>query len=548
MLSESRIRHRWRSFLVAIFSLALLAAGCTPGGSGQPYVTPTPGSGGGVSAAEQMVAFASVTVGVVSQRRLSRVVVIPSQMILPAGETAVFSAVGYDNQGSAVPPQEVESRWRMLDRQAGAVTRTGVFRAGYQRGVYNQAVEVTVSQEVDGRLVEIQALASVSIIRPLSEQDISRVQVLPSELQVERQSQVPLVALAVDRDGVPIPGVSLSWEMLDARAGRVEVGGQFTSGTQLGTFPAAVRVVAHKKEDPTQSVTATLSVTVIEVTVAGVPSKLSLYPQAVTLRPGDTIAFRALALDQKGNLYKNVTTTWTLRNPTAGELDGQGRFRAGKTPGTYPSLVEVTVIPTEGGSPVSLRASATVTVLELIKNPQLVTRVLLTQEVVWLRPGESVRLGATALTRAGQLLPTAALRWSSNAEVAQVTPQGMVTAIGNPGIYENAVTVEATQGEGESQVRLAASARVIILGPLARVELVPQRVDVSPKQVVQFTYLAYDTNGVRLFDVTATWRLEDKRAGAIDSRGLFIAGATPGQYKDAIVVTVRPRLLKAGGR
>ncbi|MSQ22653.1 MAG: hypothetical protein EXR53_05020, partial [Dehalococcoidia bacterium] len=128
------------------------------------------------------MAFASVTVGVVRQRRLSRVVVIPSHMVLPAGETAVFSAVGYDSQGAAVPPQEVESRWRMLDPQAGAVTRTGVFRSGFRRGVYNQAVMVTVSQEVDGRLVEIQALASVSIIRPLSEQDISRVQVLPSEL------------------------------------------------------------------------------------------------------------------------------------------------------------------------------------------------------------------------------------------------------------------------------------------------------------------------------------------------------------------------------
>ena len=365
---------------------------------------------------------------------------------------------------------------------------------------------------------------------------------------MERESLVPLVALALDRDGVPIPGVSLSWEILDARAGRVEVGGQFTSGTQLGTFPAAIRVVAHKKEDPTQSVTATVSVTVIEVAVAGVPSKLSLYPQAVTLRPGDTISFRALALDQRGNLFKNVETTWKLQDPTAGELDDQGRFHAGQTPGTYPSLIEVTVIPTEGEAPVALMASATVTVLAPVTNPQLVTRVLLTQEVIWLRPGESIRLGATALTRAGQLLPTASLRWSSNAEVAEVTPQGVVTAVGNPGIYEDAVTAEATQGEGESQDRLAASAKVIILGPLDRVEVVPLQVVVSPKQVVQFTYLAYDTNGVRLFDVTATWRLEDERAGTIDSRGLFIAGDTPGQYKDALVVTVRPRLLKGGGR
>ncbi len=547
MLSRGQL-HCWRRFLLFTGCLLmLLVSGCTLHSVEQPGATPTLTPARSTPVVEQIQAFASVIVGEADQRQLSRVVVIPGHAILPAGETVALAAVAYDKQGNALPPDELEARWRMLDLQAGTITRTGIFHAGLQRGVFNQAIEVTVTQEIGGRMVDLQALASVSVIRPLSEQDISRVQALPSELQVERETQSVLSALAMDRDGVPVPGVQFSWEMLTPSAGAIDAEGRFTSGKELGTFPAAIRVIAQKKEDPTQNATATISVMVVDLAPSAWPSKVNLYPQAVSLRPGDTIQFRALALDQRGNLFRDVEPVWTLRDPSAGELDSQGFFRAGQTPGTYPNLVEITLTSTGGGTPLTLKATATVTVLQPTKNLQGLQRLLLTPETVRLRPGESIRLAARALARSGQAVPSATLRWSASNNAVQVSPNGVVTAVGAPGNYAGVVSVEATQVEEGREVKLTASASVVIIGPLSRVEVVPRQVAVAPRQVVQFTYLAYDINGTRIFDVSPFWEVLDSRAGVIDATGLFIASKTSGEYKDVIRVTVKLLQHKAGG-
>jgi len=538
MLSKMQPIQSWRFYLLAISFLALLATGCTSRTAPQePGPTATSGT---VDTGPGIEGFASVTVAGVDRRQLSRIVTIPSHAILPAGETIVFSAVVYDDTGKALDPAQVEARWRITDPQAGTITSTGVFRAGVQRGVFNNAIEVSISQELDRRLVTLQALASVSIIRPLSEMDISRVQVLPGKIQMEPELQVGLTALALDRDGVPIPGVDYSWEMVNSEAGSIDIDGRFTSGSAVGSFPAAIRVVAQKREDPTQTVAAMVPVEIRELGVAQPPSKVNLYPQAVSLRPGDTMEFRALALDQRGNLFEDVEVSWVLRDPEAGDLDSGGQFRAGPTPGTYPNLVEVTVTPLGVGTPVPLKATATVTVLEPVESPERLQRLLLTPQVVRLRPGESIRLTATALSHRGEVIPSAAPRWSGREDVVDVSPDGVVTAGDRPGTYADAVMVEVTEGEGEQQVRQTACATLIVLGPLARVEVVPQQVQVAPRQVVQFTYIAYDINGVRLFDLSASWEVLDERAGMINDLGLFIAGETPGEYGDVIRVTVRP--------
>ena len=540
MASRMQPIRGWRLFLLAISFLVLLTFGCTSRGA-QQSLTPTTTDGVDGRADTEVQGFASVTIGKPGRHRLGRIDIIPRHAILPAGETTVISAIAYDNLGNPVNPREVETRWRMIDQQAGTITTNGVFRAGIHRGVFNQAIEVSVSREVDGRLAAIQTLASVSVIRPLSEQDLSRVQVLPVEIQVEPETRVNMAALALDRDGVPVPGVNVSWEVLDTKAGTIDADGRFISGTNVGSFNAAIRVVAQKREDPTQNVAATVSVTVVECGGAQPPSKVNLYPQAVSLLSGDTIEFRALTLDQRGNLFEDVETSWTLKDPTAGDLDNGGRFRAGLNPGTYPNLVlvEVTVTPLGVGAPVLLKATATVTVLESLERADTLERLLISPQFLRLRPGESVRLVATALSRRGDTIPSAEVSWSGTEDVVDVSSVGVATAQDRPGTYTDAVKVEVTAGEGEEKVTLTTSATVIILGPLARVDIVPRQLEVSPKQIIQFIHIAYDIKGVRLFDVSASWELLDERAGTIDAGGLFIAGETAGEYTDVVKATVR---------
>lgn len=548
MSPERSFANRWRVVVCIIMLLVVAAAGCTSRGTpGEPVSPSSTAQGGGTAREQEIVSFISVTVAEASQQRLSRVNVIPRHAIVPAGEAAVFSFLAYDAQGNSLPPAQLTARWRSLDFQAGSITRSGVFHAGFQRGVFTQAVEVSVIQEVEGRLVELQGLASVSVIRPLSELDISRVQVIPNELQVESGARLSLVALALDRNGIPVPEARFSWEMLDPRAGSISANGRFVSGAETGSFPAAIRVVAHHRDDPTQTATATVPVTVLEEGGVEFPSKVNLYPQAVILRSGDTIEFRALAIDRKGNLLRDADTSWVLKDPRVGRLDGRGRFRAGSAPGTYPNLVEVTVTPIGAGAPLPLKATATVTILEPVTNPRRLERLFLTPQVVRLRAGESVRMVARAVTRGGAALPSSSLRWQGRGDVVEVRPNGTVIALDRPGVYSDAVTVTVSQEEAGASVTLTASASVIILGPLSRVELVPRTVVLSPGQAVQVTALAYDVNGARLFDAGASWTVLDKRAGTVDANGLFVAGRTPGEYKDVLRVAVK-RLDRGRGR
>ena len=196
--------------------------------------------------------------------------------------------------------------------------------------------------------------------------------------------------------------------------------------------------------------------------------------------------------------------------------------------------------PVNGGAPVPLKATATVTVLEPVEGPESLERLFLTPQVVRLRPGESLRLNATALSRSGAVIRPAALRWSGREDVMAVSSNGVVTARDQPGIYTEAINVEVSEGEGEERVSRTATATLIILGPLARVEVVPQEVQVAPNQLIQFTYIAYDVSGVRLFDISVSWEMLDERVGTINAIGFFIAGETPGEYSDVIKVTVRP--------
>ena len=347
-------------------------------------------------------------------------------------------------------------------------------------------------------------------------------------------ARVRLTAMALDRDGVPVPDVEYTWEVLDPAAGTINERGEFVAGSEVDAYPDAVRVVVHRRQDHLRTVATTILVEVHKAQLFEQPTKVNLYPQAVILRPGDAMEFRALILDGGGNLYDSAETSWALNDPDAGALDEKGVFQAGSQPGTYPDLVEITVTPLGVEPPMELNATATVTVLPpMVEAPNL-QRVILDQRVLRLRPGESAQLTATAVDSSGSVSRSNLARWSTTQDVAEVGPDGTVTAKDMPGTYENVLVVEL---EEEGVVRRA-SATLIILGPLARIAVLSLGVTVAPNQVIQFVHVAYDINDVRLFDATATWELLDPTAGSISNTGLFVAGDAPGEYTNAVKVTV----------
>ena len=537
-MARNRSARLCATIAVLAMAASAFAVACVSGRAPQ-EPPPSPGALTDAFAVEpiSVQGFASVAIREVVEPRLSRVSIVPSHAIVPAGQRIVFSAIAYDQKGRALEGGEVH--WSMKDSLAGSISPGGVFRAALQSGRYIDAVAVSVTHEFGGELAEFQALATVSIPQLVSEQEISRVQVLPGKVQVEPDARFQLIALDLDRAGVPVPDVVFRWETVDPAAGAIDEQGRLVAGSEPGLFPAAVRVLGHRRNDPSQTIAATASVEIRRIEIPDVPSKVSVYPQAISLRPGDSVAFRTLALDGQGNLYERVDISWTLKDSRAGALDGDGLFQASSQPGTYQDSVEVTVTPQGVEPSITLKAAATVTVLKPrpIGEVDRLQRAVISQPIVRLRPGESTGLTATALSGNGLVLRRAAVRWSGTPEVVEVTPEGRVTAREMPGTYRDAIVVEL---EHEGAI-LSAAATLIILGPLAQVEVVPVKIVVAPNQLLQFTHIAYDVNGVRLFDTAATWELTDEAAGTIDDLGLFVAGSIPGEYANVVKVMVTQR-------
>jgi|GEM_PF-2010726 len=536
-----------RLLAFALFAVLLTAACKAPGTSPVPSPTttvPPKASPTSTTAPGIVAAFASVSVSAQAEGHLTRLEIVPDHPVVSAGDTIAFYVLAYDERGKPISLDELDVQWHSTDPLAGKVTPTGIFTAGAQRGVFDRSVQVIVSQTVEGKAVSLERLTSVSVIRPLTENDIARLEVLPNILQLEPNASATLSPLAVDRTGVPVTGVEYTWVMLNPLAGSVSEDGRFTSGTIEGVYPGAIRVVAAKRGDLTQTASAVISVTVQRLGGVGDPIKVNVFPQSISVRPGGNVAFRAIALDSRGNLVSNVTTGWSVRDPRVGTLDVQGRLTAGQTPGVYTSVVEVTVTDLDG-KVFPLTARATVTVLTALAPQEKLQNIILAPQVLRLRPGESRRIIATALTNSGQTATGLLTSWTSRSPAVQVDKDGLVTALDQPGTYADAVSVSITAQVDDQVVTRSASATVIILGPLSRVEVVPRDVSVTPKQAVQFSFIAYDSNGLRLFDVIARWEVTDPRAGAIDNFGFFVTSALPGNYPNAIRVTVTP-LVVAG--
>ena len=110
---------------------------------------------------------------------------------------------------------------------------------------------------------------------------------------------------------MPVPDATFTWEVLNPAAGTIDERGQFFAGSEIGSFPGTIRITASKRQDPSQTIAIAVSVEIRQAPAAEPPSKVNLYPQAVSLRPGDSIEFRALVLDSQGNLYETVVADWT---------------------------------------------------------------------------------------------------------------------------------------------------------------------------------------------------------------------------------------------
>ena len=243
--------------------------------------------------------------------RLTRVQPVPAHLVLGPGETLGLTAIAFDQQGREIG--EVSINWQMLDTQAGSITPSGVFRAGFTNGTYNDALAVTARSPASMGPGAVQATANITIAELTGKLRPTGIRVFPDTAEVDPRESVHLVALAVDANGVAIPNMKFDWEILEPLAGSIAGDVRLTAGESVGTFPGAIRVtLIPEPNDSGGAITTSVDVRVVDPDSVGRGIFATVLPQVISLIPKKQIKFTSMVMDRRGNQMSPSSQRWEV--------------------------------------------------------------------------------------------------------------------------------------------------------------------------------------------------------------------------------------------
>ena len=489
---------------------------------------------------ERITVEASADIQIVasSVARVASVRIIPDGLTVPRGGIIVFTAVAEDAAGRFLA--DVDFRWRMRDPLAGTVSAGGLFTAGGVPGAYADVVEVTAVQSTDAGELTANGAASVVVTSGFIDTSIVSVTVFPSTATVRPGERVALRPGVLGNYGGLVQDMALAWRVTDPAAGEIDQNGILTAGTAPGFYEGAVQVQARRLTGSAPPVIGTASVRILSLEEARGGVRAIVGPSAVIGLPGERFPLVLFAFDFQGRSVPLEDVRWQVRDAGVGVMDEAGRLVLGETPGQYPASVRATG--TLGGTYAGRSVSADLDVL--VQRP--LARVVGTPgeaqvvpEVLRIRIGERARVSLLSFDAAGMAVTIDEVGWRFDASVVTVDARGRALAVGPPGVYPGAISAVAPAVDGETRT---VSATVILLGPMVRAQVVPGVVSLEVDGLAQFTALAFDGAGNRLFGIELRWELAPGTPGSVSLSGLYVAGDRPGEYAGGVRLRATQRL------
>ncbi|MHB1329216.1 MAG: autotransporter outer membrane beta-barrel domain-containing protein, partial [Gemmatimonadales bacterium] len=410
----------------------------------------------------------SVVVSVLSpEAPVSQMAISPPSVTLVPGESFSFSSQARTANGALA---DVPTVW---SASTGSIDLAGVYTAPAEDG------EAVVIAAVGGGVADT---ARVLIRTPLGLRTLA---LSPGNDTMFIGETRPFSVAAEWTDGrTQSPEVDFS-----ATGGVVDGMGIFTAGEVPGAFEVAVR-------ERNGSMVARARIWIRTEAVASVRMR----PTVVQITPGTTQLFRATAHGRSGRLLP-VEPTWSA---TGGEISQDGRYTAGREPGTY--RVVATAGPAADTSTVVV-GLAKATLRDIAVEPATVT----------LPAGGRQHFSPKgSWSDGGSVVPS--VEWSATGGTISVAGEYVAGPV--PGTYR----VVALASEGS----VADTAMVTVGAPiLSALEIAPGAATVERGKTMQFSVRGEWSNGSSSAP-PVTW---SATGGSISSSGLFTAGQSGGTYR-----------------
>jgi hypothetical protein len=307
-----------------------------------------------------------------------------------------------------------------------------------------------------------------------------------------------MVAVGLDADG-RVVGISPTWSVA-AGGGTISSTGLFTSGNVPGVYANTVVATVG-----TVSGRATITV------IAGPLATITVTPNPATLSVLATQQFVAVGKDAGGNTV-TFTPTWTVV-AGGGTIDQNGNFTAGAATGTFTNTVQASNSGLKGFATVTVNAGALATIT-VTPNPATMS-ISATQQFT--------AVGKDAAGNVVTIAPT----WAVVAGGGAISGTGLFTAGAVSGTYTNTVRASSSGISG--------FATVVEIGALTSITVTPNPVTMPSNSTQQFVAVGKDANG-NVFLFSPVWSVVNG-GGAINSSGLFTAGAVAGTFANTVQAT-----------
>lgn|GEM_PF-1072395 len=395
---------------------------------------------------------------------------------------------------------------------------------------------------------ELVARASVTIIdRPRAQTiipPIKQIQVSPSPIVLDQGDSVQLTAKALDASGRIVSDVEIRWAMSDSGVGRVDKDGRLVAAVDPGFFEQAITVVALQNTPAgVIPLTSSFPVTILgDQRVPALTEVVIANPNATVLK-GQIFQMRATAFDEEGFPIPDVQIRWYLLEKELGIINIIGQLRVDGEEGLYEQGIMVRAT----WQNVTKIAYADIRVIDS-EEPEGVLNLGIVGRQVRLPVGERYKFEAVATNGAGDIAGNAQVRWYLNDPIAGlIDNEGNFVAGSVPGVYSEAIVVEAVIPSGDGFTLATDFASVIVqggasIGRLNAISVKPGRVKVGVGGRTTFIVEAVDSKGNRARNVTWWWSALNEKVGTITPLGAFTAGGSPGVYPEALRVTVEQQI------
>lgn len=544
LLQASQRRAPARRLLAALGFVSLLLISCAAPAAGPTATPSTPrrtSTGGGTVTKTTTASVKIVKASARPLQKIVRVEVVPGDLELATGESAVLGAVAYDEQNQRV--SLVRFTWSTVNIEAGRVDQRGRFTAGTTPGTYKGAIQVTAVRQTPEQTVYQSGLVDVTITGETIRPALSRIDVAPNPIQATPGQIVRLEAYGYDAQGHLVADTRFTWS-LGEPVGKINQLGYLTVEGQPGTYTKAISVEGRSGDR-------TLALDVdLEIGESSSPVEaltVQILPRQIQIAPGEVFRFNAVAFDQKGRAVPQRFLRWSVARTAAGTISpegGFGNFRAGTTPGTYVDTVVVDVSSLSGRQQLRATGYATV-VVQTAQPPRPLSLARVQPGSIAVQPGQTAILTPLAYDDAGKPAKNVEVTWEmADPRAGRIGKDGRFVATATPGRYPGAVRLTVTQRLGDRAHTQTAHADVNVPGDVARVEITPSQAVAAAGETIHFSAVAFDTQGSQIPGLIFRWRVANPQAGTIDPLGNFKAGQTLGDYANAIEVTAvqrRPR-------